>query len=147
MPEPSADLSDFPVILPWPVQWADQDLFAHVNNAIYFRWYESARIAYLERIGLESRRERQPVGPILAAISCNFRRQLTYPDTVEIGSRITRIGRSSITMAHAMRSQKQQAIVADGEGTIVMFDYEAGHSVPVPDAIRQAIEELEGKTF
>jgi acyl-CoA thioester hydrolase len=138
------DLAAFPVVLPWPVQWADQDLFGHVNNAVYFRWYESARIAYLERIGVQSLREGQTVGPILAAIKCNFRRQLTYPDTVEIGARITHIGRTSLTMTHVMRSRRQGAVVADGEGTIVMFDYDAGHPAPVSDAIRQAIAKLEG---
>jgi acyl-CoA thioester hydrolase len=138
---------DHPVVINLPVQWGDQDMFGHVNNAIYFRWYESARIAYLERIGLSKLMERQRVGPILAAIGCNYRRQLTFPDTVEVGSRITRIGRSSLTMTHALWSQRQQALVADGESTIVVFDYQTQRPVPVPDAIREAIEKLEGQKF
>ena len=89
------DLTDYPVVISWPVQWGDQDLFGHVNNTVYFRWYESSRIAYLDRIGVSDMMERERVGPILAAICCNYRRQLNFPDTVEIGSRITRIGRSS----------------------------------------------------
>ena len=117
-------------MIPWPVQWGEQDLFGHVNNAVFFRWFETARVAYLERIGVQSLRVGQQVGPILAAIKCNFRRQLTYPDTVEIGTRVTHVGRTSITMTHVMRSRAQGAIVADGEGTIVMFDYERGKSAP-----------------
>jgi acyl-CoA thioester hydrolase len=127
-----------------PVQWGEQDLFGHVNNTVYFRWFESARIAYLERIGLSQLMERERIGPILAAISCNYRRQLTYPDTVEVGSRITRIGRTSMTMAHALRSRRQEAIVADGESTIVAFDYRAQCPIVVPEEIRAAIEKAEG---
>jgi acyl-CoA thioester hydrolase len=145
--EASNNLSDFPVVTSWPVQWGDQDLFGHVNNTVYFRWYESARIAYLERIGVSDMMNREQVGPILAAISCNYRRQLNYPDTVEIGSRITRIGRSSATMTHAIWSRQQKALVADGESTIVMFDYQAQRPVPVPAAIRDAIEALERRKF
>jgi acyl-CoA thioester hydrolase len=143
----TAPLAEFPVAISLPVQWGDQDMFGHVNNAIYFRWYESARIAYLDRIGLSELMDRQRVGPILAAIGCNYRRQLTFPDTVEVGSRITRIGRSSLTMTHAMWSQRQQALVADGESTIVVFDYQTQRPVPVPDAVREAIEKLEGQKF
>ena len=148
MPDQSNNnLPDHPVVISWPVQWGDQDLFGHVNNTVYFRWYESARIAYLDRIGVSEMMNRDRVGPILAAISCNYRRQLNFPDTVEIGSRITRIGRSSATMTHAIWSREQRVLVADGESTIVMFDYQAQRPVPVPDAIRQAIENLEGRTL
>jgi acyl-CoA thioester hydrolase len=145
--QPRGSLADYPVVISWPVQWGDQDLFGHVNNTVYFRWYESARIAYLDRIGVSDMMDRERVGPILAAISCNYRRQLNFPDTVEIGSRITRIGRSSATMTHAIWSQQQRALVADGESTIVMFDYHTQRPVPVPDSIRQAIGKLEGRTL
>jgi acyl-CoA thioester hydrolase len=143
--QPSGNRADYPVVISLPVQWGDQDLFGHVNNVVYFRWYESARIAYLDRIGVSEMMEREHVGPILAAIGCNFRRQLNFPDTVEIGSRVTRIGRSSISMTHALWSQRQGALVADGDSTIVAFDYNTQRPVSVPDSIRQAIEQLEGR--
>ena len=80
-------------------------MFGHVNNTVFFRWFESARIAYLDRIGLSRLMAGEQIGPILASITCNYRRQLTFPDTVEIGSRITRIGRTSMTMIHALHSR------------------------------------------
>jgi acyl-CoA thioester hydrolase len=140
-----AELALFPVVISLPVQWGEQDLFGHVNNTVFFRWFESARIAYLDRIGLSHLMAREQIGPILAAIGCNYRRQLTFPDMVDIGSRVTRIGRSSLTMVHALRSRAQEALVADGESTIVTFDYRAQHPVPVPDEIRAAIAALEGQ--
>jgi acyl-CoA thioester hydrolase len=137
-------LAMFPVAIEVPVQWGDQDAFGHVNNTIFLRWFESARIAYCRRVGLSAPRDGAGVGPILAAISCNYRRQVTFPDTVRIGSRIARIGRTSLVMEHAILGEASGALVADGSSTIVVFDYEAQTPTPVPDEIRRAIEALEG---
>src|SRR5437868_10202301 len=101
-PAKPPELSAHPIVITLPVQWGDQDAFGHVNNVVYFRWFESARIAYGNRIGLADLKATQNIGPILAAIACNYRRQLNYPDTVQVGARITRIGRSSMTMDHLL---------------------------------------------
>jgi acyl-CoA thioester hydrolase len=130
-----------------PVQWGDQDAFGHVNNTVYFRWFESARIAYGTRIELSESGDRRKIAPILAAINCNYRRQLKYPDTVHVGARIIRIGRSSLTMEHRLISETWRAVVADGDSTLVAFDYSTQKSVPVPEAVRARIEQLEGKKF
>ena len=103
--ELAALLSGFPVVISLPVQWGDQDAFGHVNNTPYFRWFESARIAYGMRVGLSRLKATQNIGPILALITCDYRRQLTFPDTVHVGARITRIGRSSLTMEHRLISE------------------------------------------
>src|SRR4029078_12793433 len=98
------DLAGQPLVIDLPIQWGDQDAFGHVNNTVYFRWFESARIKYLERIDL-SEQTAGTLGPILAAVSCNYRRQVKYPDHVVIGARITRIGRSSLAMAYSVWSE------------------------------------------
>lgn len=130
-----------------PVQWGDQDAYGHVNNTVFFRWFESARVDYLGRCGLWGTRESNGIGPILANISCNYRAQLTSPDTVEVSARVTRIGRSSISMEHEVRSQRQNRVIADGSSVIVTFDYQKQQPVPVPDEVRRAIETLEGRTL
>jgi acyl-CoA thioester hydrolase len=147
---PPAELALFPAVVQLPVEWGDQDAFGHVNNAVYFRWFETSRIAYLERIGLGDKHEGklvsgENIGPILAAISCNYRKQIKYPDTVIIGARITRIGRSSMTMSHSVWSQKHQGIAADGESTVVVFDYTTNQPRRIPDDLRELIEKLEGR--
>jgi acyl-CoA thioester hydrolase len=142
-----ADLAGFPVVIALPVQWGDQDALGHVNNIVYFRWCESARIEYLRRLSLDAAGSRESAGVIVAAIGCDFRRPVTFPDTVLVGARITRIGRSSIAMEHKVYSQAQQAVVADASSTIVAFDHRAGASRPVADDVRAAIGRLEGKTF
>jgi acyl-CoA thioester hydrolase len=140
-------LEQYPVTISLPVQWGDQDAFGHVNNTVYFRWYESSRIAYGRRIGLNVWKETRNIGPILASITCHYRRQVTFPDTVHVGARVTRIGRSSMTMEHVLVSESAGAVAAEATSAVVMFDYSVNRSYPVPDEIRRAIERLEGKPF
>jgi acyl-CoA thioester hydrolase len=137
----------FHVWITLPIQWGDQDAFGHVNNTAYIKWFESSRIDYGDRAGLSQTGAGQDIGPILAAISCNYRRQLTYPDTVHVGARITRIGNSSLKMEHRLISQRLGAIAADGDSTLVTFDYTAQKPVSVPVPVRAAIEQLEGMSF
>ena len=108
-------------------------------------WFESARIEYLNRIDLKSLYHSAGIGPILAAIGCNYRRQLTYPDTVAVGARISRLGRTSFEMEHVLYSTAQQTIIADGKSTIVVFDYRQQKPVPIPAEIRAKIEAIEGR--
>ncbi len=137
------ELAEFPVVSPWPVQWGDQDAFGHVNNTVFFRWIETARIVYLERIDLRETTPSQPLGPILASIECNYRRQVRFPDTIHTGVRVTRVGRSSCRMTHVLWSERQQAVVADGVATVVMFDYGKNASCPISRSIRENIAALE----
>jgi acyl-CoA thioester hydrolase len=135
------ELADHPLRIAIPVQWGDQDSFGHVNNVVHFRWMESARIAYFASLGAAINSE--GLGPILASIKCDFRRQLQYPDTVRVSASITKIGRTSMTMVHRVYSDEQRALVSEGDSVIVMFDYTAQKPTPVPDAVRAKIEELE----
>ncbi|MDX1963590.1 MAG: acyl-CoA thioesterase [Pirellulales bacterium] len=142
-----AELIDYAHTLAWPIQWGDQDLYGHVNNTIYLRWFESGRIGYLEKIGFDKLLEREKIGPILAAVQCNFKRQLRYPDQVLIGSRVARIGRTSFTMEHVIYSTALGSIAATGDSTIVAFDYQRQIPTPVPAEMRRAMEELAGKAL
>jgi acyl-CoA thioester hydrolase len=143
-PQPPPELADHPLILNWPVQWGDQDAFGHVNNVVYFRWMESARIEYFRRSGLGAI-DNTGIGPILATIKCDFRRQLKYPDALLITGSILSIGRTSMKMAHRVYSQTQQAIAAEGDSVLVFFDYRSQRPIPVPDNVRAAIDAFEGR--
>jgi acyl-CoA thioester hydrolase len=140
-------LAQFPVVITLPILWGDQDAFGHVNNTIPIRWFESARIAYLEQSGMGHLMDASGLGPILASITCDYRRQLRYPDTVLIAARVSRIGRSSMTMEHAVYTEEQAAVAAEGNSAVVVFDYASNRPTRMPDDVRQACERLEGKTF
>lgn len=133
-------------VITWPVQWGDQDSFQHVNNTVYFRWMESARIEYFHWAGL-GEMTNQGIGPILASIKCDYRRQLKYPDSLLISSSIVSIGRSSLKMVHRIYSTAQQAVAAEGDSVIVMFNYDTQRPVRVPDELRAKIEAAEGRSL
>lgn len=145
-PKPDA-LADYPVAIRLPIQWGDQDAFGHVNNTVAIRWFESARVAYLDAGGLDHLMSRGGLGPILASITCHYRKQLSYPDIVHIGARVLKLGRTSLTMHHAVFSEKLGAIAADGDSVVVVFDYDAQRPVRIPPEIRTTIEQLEGKSL
>lgn len=127
-----------------PVLWGDQDAFGHVNNTVPIRWFESARIAYLEHSGMDKLLDDMQLGPILASIHCDYRRQLRYPDTVSIGARITRIGRSGLTMVHAVYSDAWgDQVAVEGESVVVVFDYRANQPRRIPDEMRALINRWE----
>ena len=146
-PAPSLTFPGFPVAIEIPIWWGDQDAFGHVNNTIPMRWFESSRIAYMGVVGLSSLMDSHKVGPILASVKIDYRRHLHFPDSVTVGARVTRIGRTSLTMEHAAVSKKLGATAVEGTSTIVVFDYKTHRPEPVPETIRQAIAELEGRDF
>ena len=140
-------LVDFPTVIRLPIHWGDQDAFGHVNNTVPIRWFESSRIAYIGQGCSDLMQDSQKLGPILASITCNYRRQLRFPDTLRVGARISRLGRSSLTMEHVVYSETQQEIAADGSSVIVVFNYETNRPTRISDEVRAAIEQLEGKPF
>jgi acyl-CoA thioester hydrolase len=139
-------LSGHPVVVTLPVQWGDQDAFGHVNGVVYFRWFETARVEYLNQSGLGHLMSQVGTGPILASIKCDYRRQLKHPDTIEVSASISEIGKSSMKMRHVLFSQSQQAVAAEAESTVVMFDYASQRPTRVPDSVREQIKKLEGQS-
>jgi len=140
-------LEAFPVVISFPLHWGDQDPLNHVNNIVYFRWAESSRIEYLSRLAAWNGSAAAKTGPIVAALCCDFRLPLTYPDTVYAGARITALGNSSFKMAHRILSARHRAVAAELDSTLVWFDYRARKPLTLPSAVRQAIEQLEGKSL
>jgi acyl-CoA thioester hydrolase len=140
-------LDGFPVVVTIPLLWGDQDAFGHANNLVYLRWSETARVVYLERAGLWVPLPPRGVAPILAAIRCDYKRPLNYPDTVDVGARVTRIGNSSIQMDHRVVSRNLGALAAEVSSTLVMLDYSRNKTVPVSAESRRIMGELEGRSF
>ncbi len=127
------------------MQWGDMDAFGHVNNAVYFRWFETARIAYFERTGLTERMRAEGKGPILARATCDFRVPLRYPDRVRVAATVVGTGTSSWVMRYRLSSAAHGgAVAAEGEAVMVMVDYrDGGKKVPLDEGHRRAIVELE----
>ena len=139
-----AKLTNYRTITCLTVQWGDQDAFGHVNNVVYFRWFESARIDLLNACPSQVSMSGSGLGPILASIKCDYKRQLRFPDTVYVGSGISRVGRSSADISHAVFSSVQGEIVTEGVSVIVVFDYTAQRVTRIPDDLRLQFEAAQG---
>ncbi len=137
-------LKDFPVIIELPVVWGEMDAFQHVNNVVYFRYFESVRIAYCNKVKLWDIMERTGIGPILAYTQCRFRIPLTYPDVVSVGARVSEVGKDRFMMKTALISHRLSKVAAEGEDVLVTYDYKAKRKVPLPAELRQNILDLEG---
>lgn len=118
-----------------PVRWGDMDAAGHVNNTLYFRYFETVRLEWLERAsgGLY----RDGTGPVLVNAFCSFLRQLRYPADVVARHYVGRAGRSSIeTFVTLARSDAPDDFVATGGGKLVWTDLQAERGVPLPDWLR-----------
>lgn len=123
-----------------PVLWGDMDALGHVNNARYFTWFESARIALFEELGLGAA-GRPELGAILARATCDFHVPLHYPDEIEVTATVSRIGRTSFTMDYAItRVADPERTVARGEGIVVLYDYSEQRKVEIPPELRAGLE-------
>lgn len=136
-------LEGFPVIIELPVLWGDMDAFAHVNNTRFFRYFESARIAYIERLGLREVMEATGVGPILAETSCKYITPLTYPDTISVGCMTRELNDSEVYQEYLIQSHKAQKTAALGTAKIVAFDFNTLERTVFPEDIRHKIREME----
>lgn len=132
-----------------PLAWGEMDALGHVNNVVYFRYFESARIDFLRKAGCSQLRAADGVGFILQAMEARFRVPLVFPDTIVVGTKLVSIEEDRFTLAHSIRSVahgKTQGVAAVGRGTIVTYDYAAGRKVAIPSPIRAAIQRLAAVT-
>src|SRR5271166_1646642 len=123
-------LADFPVIIEQPVAWGEQDCFQHVNNVVYFRYFENARAAYLEKLDWQAYLKATGIGPIVATAQARFRRAVTFPDSLWVGARITTLDKDRYTMDYRIVSKKLADVVTHGETVVVTFDYRENKKVP-----------------
>jgi acyl-CoA thioester hydrolase len=140
-------LEGFHVMVEIPVAWGEMDAFRHVNNVVFFRYFETARIEYLRRVRFGGERDDDGRGPILATAHCRFRRPLTFPDRVTCGARVTEMSGDRFTLEYRLVSHGQAAVAAEGGGVVVSYDYRALGKAELPGDVRAAIEGLEGRRF
>ena len=132
-----------PIAEPITVRWNDMDAFGHVNNVVYFVFFETARIKYFEKLAMFDREGFDNRGPALVSTTCNFRKQVHYPATLVCTARVVKLGNSSITSEHTIADQANGAIVADGSAVAAWTDYNQSRSAPLPDHLRDAIRRME----
>lgn len=135
-------LEDYSVVVKIPVVWGDMDSFGHVNNIKFFRYFETARIKYFENIGFIQVMRDSKIGPILASTSAKFIKSLFYPDTIQVGTRVTKLESTRFIMDYLVISE-QSGTAAVGEAVIVVLDYQTSAKSPLPASVKEKIFEIE----
>ena len=122
------------------MRWGDMDAMMHVNNTVYFRYMEQARIGWIETWGVGTTAANAE-GPIIANAACQFRRPLKYPGSVEVRVYAGQIGRSSLPTYYEMRrTDDPQTIYATGDALFVWFSNVTGKPAAFPDTVRQRLQ-------
>ncbi len=130
-------LKDYIVIKEIPVRWGDMDVRGHVNNTIYYRYFESSRIELFQFLDIYEEPKTARTGPILSFQCCYYKKPLVYPDTVFVGAKIIRIDGSKIIIKHELYSKKLNQIAAEGEAHIIWYDYEKKKKVIISDDLKR----------
>lgn len=135
----------FPVQVKLPVQWGEMDAFGHVNNTVYFKYFETARLAYFNEVGVMQDMQSKQIGPILAETNAQFKRALKFPDQIMVGANVLESQEFGFLMQYGVYSEQQQTITTLGSGRIVMVDYNSGQKVKPSNQLLQAIEDLQAE--
>ena len=121
-----------------PIRWGDMDAMGHVNNTVYFRYFEIARLDWIYKVcgGWQGSTQ----GPVIVNAFCNFLRQLEFPGDVRARFYVTNPGRSSFDTYLTIERTDQPGVVwAEGGAKMVWTDYATRKSVPLPEALRAQI--------
>lgn len=123
--------------IPSAVRWGDLDAFNHVNNAAYLVYIQEARLEWLAKV--EGPWFDESMMPVVASAHMNYRRQLGWPAAIVVEMATTRVGNSSVTIAHRIVDANDASCVyADGDVVLVWINPSTGRSVPLPEPIRNA---------
>ena len=131
-------MDGFPFVLREEVRFRDLDGMAHVNNAVFLTYMESARIAYLSSLGAGPNPQ---ASLILARTEVDFRSPVVLGEAIEVGVRPGRLGTKSFELEYEVRADGRLA--AEGRSVLVGFDYTRGESVEIPAQWREWLEASE----
>ena len=119
------------------IRWGDMDAMGHVNNTVYFRYMEQARIGWFEAL-VPPDEAWKATGIVIANAACNFKRPINYPGTVEVRLSVGPLGGSSVPTFYELFVEED--LYADGEATVVFIDLETQKPMRIPQTIREALQ-------
>ena len=137
-PAPSGR-DDFAVWRTLPTRWGDEDVYGHVNNVVYYSYFDTAVNGWLiDATGTDIRD--LPALGVVAETGCRFLRELRFPDVVEAGMLCERLGRSSVSYRIGLFAAGNDDAAALGRFVHVYVDRDTRAVTPVPDLVRRAVE-------
>lgn len=120
------------------VDWADLDLFGHVNNVVFFRYIQSARVNFCEQVGLTSLNNNDQLSFMVASSQCSFKKPLHYPGVVTIQTKCNWTKNSSFQLSYELYNA--DTLIAEGEDVLVVFDHRKKEKVNIPHELRVLLE-------
>jgi acyl-CoA thioester hydrolase len=136
----------FKVKLPLRLDWSEMDLFGHINNVAYFKYIQASRVNYWELTGLAASFNETKTGPILLSTGCQFIKPLHYPGNIIVEARMEFMKNTSFGIHHRIVDESG-AVAAEAHDVIVTFDFSRNEKVPISNAFRKAVEEIEKVSF
>ncbi|MEH6567565.1 MAG: thioesterase family protein [Halioglobus sp.] len=133
--------SDYRVFYPISTRWSDNDIYGHVNNVMYYSYFDTAANRYLIEEGGLDINDGSIVGFVVNS-GCEYHAPISYPEPIEAGLRIDRLGNSSVQYGIAIFKQGIEQAVAHGHFVHVFVDRAANKSVPIPPQLRAALERI-----
>jgi len=124
-----------------PTRWRDNDVYAHVNNAVYYEFFDTVINAYLITAGGLDIEKGGVVG-LAVETHCEFHAPIRYPQTIDAGLRVARLGNSSVRYEVGLFIEGEAACAAHGHFVHVFVDRAANKPAPIPPALRAALEKL-----
>ncbi|TVR09466.1 MAG: acyl-CoA thioesterase [Salinarimonadaceae bacterium] len=126
---------------PMPTRWMDNDVYGHVNNVVYYSYFDTAVNAFLVEQGLLDLAGSSVIG-LVAETGCVYFESVAFPESLEVGLSVSRLGRSSVTYLIGIFREGGAFAAAQGRFVHVYVDREEGRPAPVPEPIRAALEPL-----
>jgi acyl-CoA thioester hydrolase len=140
--KPQITRVEYPHFLMLPTRWMDNDIYGHVNNALYYAFFDTAINQYLIAEGGLDITASRVIG-LAAETHCQFMQALAFPEVVEVGLRVGKLGNSSVRYELAIFKQSETHAAATGYFVHVFVDRETRRAVPIPEKIRTALERLQ----
>lgn len=141
MPTSDETRTNYPYFLAIPTRWRDNDLYQHVNNVVYYAFFDTVIGHYLMTVGQLDYRADSVVG-FAVETQCQFLQPLAFPDVVDAGLRVGKIGNKSARYEIGLFKQGDDAPAAVGYFVHVFVHRETNQSTPIPDKIRRALSEI-----
>ena len=124
-----------------PTRWMDDDIYGHVNNVVYYSYFDTAVNGNLIRATGQDIRSQDAIG-IVVESGCTFHRELSFPQVIEAGLLVEKIGNSSVTYRVGLFIEEDSEPAASGHFVHVYVDHENRRPVRVPENIRQALRQI-----
>ncbi len=133
--------ADYRHFLPIPTRWADNDAYGHVNNVVYYAYFDTVVNEYLIAQGVLDI-ERGPVIGVVVETGCRYFSSIAFPDRIDAGVRVTRLGNSSVRYEIALFRAGEPVAVAEGHFIHVYVDRHTRRPVTLPQPLREVLARI-----